>query len=83
MDRMERRIANRWEEMPGIVAMVERFGAEHACPGQVIKPEEGQSLARALGEHSMVLMRRHGATVVGSTLQQLVFRTIYSHANAT
>jgi hypothetical protein len=33
---MERRIANRWEEMPGIVAMVERFGAEHACPGQVI-----------------------------------------------
>jgi anti-sigma regulatory factor (Ser/Thr protein kinase) len=36
MDRMERRIANRWEEMPDIVAMVERFGAEHACPGQVI-----------------------------------------------
>jgi serine/threonine-protein kinase RsbW len=36
MDRMERRIANRWEEMPDIVAMVERFGAEHACPGPVI-----------------------------------------------
>jgi anti-sigma regulatory factor (Ser/Thr protein kinase) len=36
MDRMERRIANRWEEMPDIVAMVERFGAEHACPGHVI-----------------------------------------------
>jgi serine/threonine-protein kinase RsbW len=36
MDRMERRIANRWEEMPDIVAMVERFGAEHACPSQVI-----------------------------------------------
>jgi HCOMODA/2-hydroxy-3-carboxy-muconic semialdehyde decarboxylase len=48
----------------------------------VIKPEEGQSLARALGAHWMVLMRRHGATVVGSTLQELVFRTIYSHANA-
>ncbi len=31
----------------------------------VVKPEEGASLARALGSHSMVLMRRHGATVVG------------------
>jgi ribulose-5-phosphate 4-epimerase/fuculose-1-phosphate aldolase len=48
----------------------------------VVKPEEGRSLARALGAHWMVLMRRHGATVVGSTLQELVFRTIYSHANA-
>ena len=26
----------------------------------VVKPEEGQSLARALGSHWMVLMRRHG-----------------------
>ena len=31
----------------------------------VVKPEEGASLARALGSHSIVLMRRHGATVVG------------------
>ena len=30
----------------------------------------------------MVLMRRHGATLVGTTLRELVFRTIYSHANA-
>ena len=48
----------------------------------VLKPEQGQSLAKALGAHWIVLMRRHGATVVGSTLQELVFRTIYSHANA-
>ena len=48
----------------------------------VVKPEEGQSLARALGSHWMVLMRRHGATLVGTTLRELVFRTIYSHANA-
>ena len=33
----------------------------------VVKPEEGASLARALGKQSMVLMRRHGATVVGAT----------------
>jgi len=44
--------------------------------------EEGASLARALGNHNMVLMRRHGATVVGKGLRELVFRTIYSCRNA-
>jgi len=48
----------------------------------VAKPEEGRSLARALGPHWMVLMRRHGATVAGATLEQMVFRTIYSTRNA-
>jgi HCOMODA/2-hydroxy-3-carboxy-muconic semialdehyde decarboxylase len=48
----------------------------------VIKPEEGRSLARALGPHWMVLMRRHGATVAGTSLRQLVFRTVYTCRNA-
>jgi len=48
----------------------------------VVKPEEGASLARALGRHAMVLMRRHGATVVGASLRELVFRAIYSCDNA-
>ncbi len=48
----------------------------------VVKPEEGASLARALGPHSVVLMRRHGATVVGANLRELVFRSIYSCLNA-
>src|SRR5512144_2086494 len=48
----------------------------------VVKPEEGASLARALGSHSIVVMRRHGATVVGGGLRELVFRTIYSARNA-
>jgi ribulose-5-phosphate 4-epimerase/fuculose-1-phosphate aldolase len=48
----------------------------------VVRPEEGASLARALGKHSMVLMRRHGATVVGASLRELVFRSIYSCDNA-
>jgi HCOMODA/2-hydroxy-3-carboxy-muconic semialdehyde decarboxylase len=48
----------------------------------VVKPDQGQSLARALGPNWMVLMRRHGATVAGRTLRELVFRTIYSHTNA-
>jgi ribulose-5-phosphate 4-epimerase/fuculose-1-phosphate aldolase len=48
----------------------------------VVKPEEGASLARALGNHAMVLMRHHGATVVGATLRQLVFRSVYACRNA-
>ena len=48
----------------------------------VVKPEEGASLARALGKHSVVVMRRHGATVVGGELRELVFRALYSAKNA-
>jgi HCOMODA/2-hydroxy-3-carboxy-muconic semialdehyde decarboxylase len=48
----------------------------------VLSPQEGRSLAKALGAHSMVLMRRHGATVVARSLQELVFRTIFSCRNA-
>ena len=48
----------------------------------VVEPEEGRSLARALGPNWLVLMARHGATVAGRTLRELVFRTVYSHANA-
>ena len=43
---------------------------------------EGASLARALGPHSMVLMRRHGVTVVGGSLKEVVFRSIMTHRNA-
>jgi ribulose-5-phosphate 4-epimerase/fuculose-1-phosphate aldolase len=48
----------------------------------VVDPAEGQSLARALGPHAMVLMGRHGATVVATSLRELVFRTIYTTRNA-
>lgn len=48
----------------------------------VVKPEEGASLARALGSANIVVMRRHGATVVGGELRELVFRTLYSAKNA-
>jgi ribulose-5-phosphate 4-epimerase/fuculose-1-phosphate aldolase len=51
-------------------------------PMVVATPEQGASLARALGPHALVLMRRHGATVVGTSLQEAVFRTIFSHRNA-
>jgi HCOMODA/2-hydroxy-3-carboxy-muconic semialdehyde decarboxylase len=48
----------------------------------VVEPEEGKSLARALGTYWMVLMRRHGATVVGTNVRECVFRSVYSHRNA-
>ena len=48
----------------------------------VLKPEEGASLARALGPHWLVLLRRHGAAVAGANLIELVFRTIYTYRNA-
>ena len=48
----------------------------------VAKPEEGQSLARALGPHWVVLMRRHGATVVGTSIEEMVFRAVFSCRNA-
>ena len=48
----------------------------------VVKPEEGASLARALGSHWMVLMWRHGVTVAGRNVRDVVFRSIYSARNA-
>lgn len=48
----------------------------------VVKPEEGRSLARTLGQHAAVLMNRHGATVVGSGLKELVSRSIFMCQNA-
>jgi HCOMODA/2-hydroxy-3-carboxy-muconic semialdehyde decarboxylase len=48
----------------------------------VVKPQEGRSLARALGSHAAVLMRHHGATVVGGNLQELVSRSVFMCQNA-
>jgi ribulose-5-phosphate 4-epimerase/fuculose-1-phosphate aldolase len=46
------------------------------------KPEEGHSLAKALGKGWTVLMGRHGATVAGTSIRQTVFRSIFSCKNA-
>jgi ribulose-5-phosphate 4-epimerase/fuculose-1-phosphate aldolase len=44
--------------------------------------QQGASLARALGPNAIVLMRNHGATVVGSSITELVFRAVTSCMNA-
>jgi ribulose-5-phosphate 4-epimerase/fuculose-1-phosphate aldolase len=48
----------------------------------VVTPQEGRSLAKALGPYWMILMGRHGATVAGASLREMVFRTIYAARNA-
>lgn len=48
----------------------------------VVRPEEGWSLAHRLGPHWTVLMSRHGATTVGTTLREMVFRAINTVGNA-
>jgi HCOMODA/2-hydroxy-3-carboxy-muconic semialdehyde decarboxylase len=51
-------------------------------PLLVTTPEQGRSHARALGDHWMVLLRRHGATLAGRSLRECVFRSIYACRNA-
>ncbi|MFD0667087.1 class II aldolase/adducin family protein [Ramlibacter sp. MAHUQ-53] len=45
-------------------------------------PELGRSLAECLGRHTCVLMRGHGSTTVGVSVEQVVFRAIYAEVNA-
>ena len=45
-------------------------------------PDLGRALAKSLNGKPFVLMRGHGATVVGKSLQQSVYRAIYGTMNA-
>ena len=42
----------------------------------------GDALAKVLAEKPVVLMRGHGAVVVGNSIQQAVYRVIYTEINA-
>ena len=42
----------------------------------------GKALASSLGARSTVLMRGHGSTVVGTSIEQVVYRAIYAEVNA-
>ena len=44
----------------------------------VAKPEQGASMARALGSGSVVLLRGHGATFAGRSLEDVVFKSVYA-----
>ncbi len=56
---------------------------EHGVTNMLVTtPEIGQSLASSLGARALVLMRGHGATVVGTSLKEAVFRSVYATRNA-
>src|SRR5215467_3819125 len=43
----------------------------------------GKALAASLGDKFVVLMRGHGATMVGTSIPEAVFRAVYATENAT
>jgi HCOMODA/2-hydroxy-3-carboxy-muconic semialdehyde decarboxylase len=45
-------------------------------------PALGHALAQACARRPVVLMRGHGAVVVGTSLPQVVFRSVYTEVNA-
>jgi HCOMODA/2-hydroxy-3-carboxy-muconic semialdehyde decarboxylase len=45
--------------------------------------EIGRALAEELGDKNVVLMRGHGATMIGISIQEAVFRAVYSMENAS
>lgn len=57
----------------------DEFGANSHL---VTREVEAMSLATSLASNNLVLMRRHGATVIGASLRELVFRSIYSCRDA-
>ena len=42
----------------------------------------GKALAQSLGEHNCVLMRGHGSTTTGPSIEVAVYRAIYAEVNA-
>lgn len=58
----------------------DRFGDTNML---VANLEQGRDLARALGPHSLVLMRGHGCSVAAESLQEAVIAAVYAQLNAT
>jgi HCOMODA/2-hydroxy-3-carboxy-muconic semialdehyde decarboxylase len=56
-----------------------RFGATDMLVRSI---EQGRDLAAALGEHTCLLMRGHGAVVVGASIERAVLTAIYLQVNA-
>jgi ribulose-5-phosphate 4-epimerase/fuculose-1-phosphate aldolase len=56
---------------------------EHGMTNMLITNRKlGEALAATLGQRALVLMRGHGATVVGTSLKEAVFRSVYTTVNA-
>ncbi|MDF5723511.1 MAG: class II aldolase/adducin family protein [Rhizonema sp. PD37] len=56
---------------------------EHGMTNMLITDHKiGRSLAGTLNRSAMVLMRGHGATIVGASIKEAVFRAVYATINA-
>ena len=56
---------------------------EHGMTNMLVTSHKlGQSLVRSLDRSALVLMRGHGATIVGSSVKEVVFRAVYTTINA-
>src|SRR4029450_3877887 len=55
-----------------------------ACDAEMLVRDAtlGAALAKTLGARSTGLMRGHGSTVVGASVEQAVYRAIYAEVNA-
>jgi ribulose-5-phosphate 4-epimerase/fuculose-1-phosphate aldolase len=51
--------------------------------GMLVRTSQlGDALAKSLGANPVILMRGHGDTVVGRSVQEAIVRTIYTHIDA-
>ena len=55
---------------------------EYPEAGKIVNKEQGDALAKALGPHRAVLLRMHGAAVVGAYLEEAFAATIQFEENA-
>ena len=55
---------------------------EYPEAGKIVNREQGDTLAEALGSHRAVLLRMHGAAVVGAYLEEAFAATIQFEENA-
>jgi ribulose-5-phosphate 4-epimerase/fuculose-1-phosphate aldolase len=68
------------EEPVPVFEIRDRFGLETNM--LVRSNEQGVALAQSLGDRPMVLMRGHGATIVGTSVRQAVLHAVYAVLNA-
>jgi ribulose-5-phosphate 4-epimerase/fuculose-1-phosphate aldolase len=65
------------------VPVFEIHKAANGSTDMLVRTSElGRALAKSLGTHVAVLMRGHGAVIVGKDVQQAVFRAVYTQMNA-
>jgi len=67
---------------PGVPVFEIRKAGNGSTDMLVRNAELGKALAKSLGAHPAVLMRGHGAVIVGKDVQQAVFRSVYTQLNA-